>query len=136
MNNRITHAGVIDKISQQCITVRIIQTAACAGCKVSGQCNASESKEKLIDVYGQNDQQRNVGDHVVVSADIGTGYRAVAWGFGIPLVVMVLSLFVVRLWTDNDALAALVGIVALLPYYILLYLLRDKIRSRFTFKID
>ena len=136
MSDRITHAGVIEKISPQCITVRITQTAACVGCKVSGHCNASESKEKLIDVYSHETQYHKVGDQVVISADIGTGYRAVAWGFGIPLVIMMLSLFVVYQWTGNDGLSALVGIAALIPYYILLYFLRDKIRHRFTFKID
>jgi sigma-E factor negative regulatory protein RseC len=136
MEDRITHSGVIEKIGERCITVRIDQTAACAGCKVSGHCNASEHKEKLIEIYGHDGTQRHVGEQVMVSADVSTGYRAVGWGFGIPLVLIIAVLFTVHLLTGNDGLAALAGLAALIPYYIILYLLRHKIRERLTFQID
>lgn len=135
MNNIITHSGVIDKIDGRHITVRIVQTSACSACKASGYCNASETKVKLVDVYDSDTGGRRVGDAVTISADVNTGYRAVAWGFGIPLVIFMATIFAVYLLTGDDALAALLGIASLIPYYILLYLLRNKIRERLTFEL-
>ena len=51
MRNKISHSGVIDRIDGGHVKVRIVQTSACAACKVAGYCNAAESKEKIVDVY-------------------------------------------------------------------------------------
>ena len=52
MNNKISHSGIIKSITDGCIKVQIVQTSACAACKVSAHCNAAESKIKIVDVYG------------------------------------------------------------------------------------
>ena len=51
MSNKIRHEGVIDSIDEGCVHVRILQTSACAACKVAGYCNAAEAKEKIVDVF-------------------------------------------------------------------------------------
>lgn len=136
MNNTITHSGVIASIEDRHIVVRIVQVSGCASCKVAGHCNAAESKEKLIDIYDVDAARHRVGDAVVVSTSVQTGYRAVAWGFGIPLVIMTGTIFAVRTLTGNEGMAALTGIAALTPYYILLYLLRHKLREKLSFRIE
>ena len=136
MNNKIRHAGVIEEVGADRIKVRILQTSACAACKVAGHCNASESKEKLIDVYGQEGSDYHVGEHFVVVASPEVGMKAVAWGFGIPFLLLVLTVFVVVRLTGNEGVAALSSLGALLPYYLVLYLLRDKLRERLSFGIE
>ncbi len=68
MNNkdsRIRHSGVVDAIDGECVRVRILQTSACAACKIAGHCNASESKEKIIEVFRVADSARfKVGDKI------------------------------------------------------------------------
>lgn len=54
MKNEIRHLGVVDTVDVGLIKVRITQTSACSSCKMSGNCNASESKEKVVDVYCDN----------------------------------------------------------------------------------
>lgn len=151
MNNQIKHAGVIESIEGDHAVVRILQTSACAACKVAGHCNASESKEKLVDIYGVKAtglslsttgpasrawETLQVGEAVTITADTAIGYRAVAWGFGIPLVILIVVIFALMVITGNDLLSALCGLAALAPYYILLYFLRDKIRERLSFRIE
>ena len=136
MSNKIRHAGVIEEVGADRIKVRILQTSACAACKVAGHCNASESKEKLIDVYGQEVSDYQVGEHVVVVASPEVGMRAVAWGFGIPFVLLVLTVFLMVRLTGNEGIAALSSLGTLLPYYLVLYLLRDKLRERLSFGIE
>ena len=50
MSQKICHSGIVERIDDGCVHVRIVQTSACAACKVAGYCNAAESKEKIIDV--------------------------------------------------------------------------------------
>lgn len=50
MTDIIKHRGIVENIEGSHVRVRIVQTSACSACSVKEHCNASESKEKLIDV--------------------------------------------------------------------------------------
>ena len=136
MSNKIKHSGVVEKIMDDCIQVRIVQTSACAACKVAGYCNASESKEKLIDVYHADSHRLNVGDAVTVTASTEVAAHALLLGFGLPFVVMVTVLVIVLQTTGNEGRAALSGLLALVPYYAVLYLFRNRLRDKLSFSIE
>ena len=136
MSNKISHPGVIDRIEGDCVKVRIIQTSACAACKVASHCNASESKEKLVDVFGCDTAKYSTGQEVVVSTSKEVANRALLLGFGIPLLLLVAVLLIVLRWTGDEGIAALASLGALIPYYILLWLLRDSIRQQVSFRIE
>ena len=137
MSNKIRHAGVIDEIADDCVKVRITQTSACSACKLASHCSASEQKEKIVDVYDmQSAKSRQIGDNVVVSTSVSTGLKAVTIGFLVPFVVMVVTLVVVLNVTDNEAYAAFSGLASLLPCYLAIWMLRDKLRGRFSFVIE
>lgn len=137
MRNKISHSGVIDRIDGGHVKVRIVQTSACAACKVAGYCNAAESKEKIVDVYCDSVAKTlTVGQPVTVTASGEVASRALLWAFGVPFLLMVSVLFVVLRWTDNEGLAALSGLGALLPYYNILWLFRDKMRKQLAFSLE
>ena len=136
MNQRITHSGVVDSVEDGCVHVRIVQTSACAACKVASYCNASESKEKMIDVYCDNVAAYKVGQQVIVSTSGQVAAKALLWAFGIPFVLLMVVLVLVLLLTGNEGWAALGALVALVPYYIILWLLRDKMREQLAFRIE
>ena len=136
MSNKIKHSGVVEKIMDDCIQVRIVQTSACAACKVAGYCNTSESKEKLIDVYHAGSHRLNVGDAVTVTASTEVAAHALLLGFGLPFVVMVTVLVVVLQTTGSEGRAALSGLLALVPYYAVLYLFRNRLRDKLSFSIE
>ena len=136
MNQRITHSGVVDSVEDGCVHVRIVQTSACAACKVASYCNASESKEKMIDVYCDNVAAYKVGQQVTVSTSGQVAAKALLWAFGVPFVLLMVVLVLVLLLTGNEGWAALGALVALVPYYIILWLLRDKMREQLAFRIE
>jgi len=136
MSNRISHSGVVEKVSEGRVTVRILQTSACAACKVASHCNASESKVKLVDVDCDNASVYREGQEVVVSASQSVANRALLLGFGIPFLILVGVLFIVLKTTGNEAVAALSGLGALMPYYLLLWLLRRQIGQQVSFAIE
>jgi len=136
MSNKIKHSGVVENIMGDSVQVRIVQTSACAACKVAGYCNASESKEKLVDIYHADTRNLKVGDVVTVTASTQVAAQALLLGFGLPFVVLVAVLIAVLLITGNEGAAAMSGLAALVPYYAVLFLFRNRIRDKLSFSIE
>lgn len=136
MNNSIKHLGVVDEVEDGCVKVRIIQTSACATCQAAGHCTASESKEKVVEVYDENLSNLKKGDSVVVVASRRTGFLAVLLSSVLPLLVLVVAMVVTIAIIENEAMAALISIATLIPYYLIIYMLRGKIRTKLSFHID
>ena len=137
MNDFVSHSGVVERVEDGCVHVRIVQTSACAACKVAGYCNAAESKEKIVDVFGDaTAKELAVGQQVTVTTSGQVAAKALMWGFGLPFVLMVAVLVLVLWLTGSEGKAALSGLAALVPYYILLWLLRNRMRQQLAFSIE
>jgi len=137
MGTKISHSGIVESISGECVQVRILQTSACAACKVAGHCHASESKEKIVDVLNVHDAARlKVGDSVTVCASRDVANRALLLGFGLPFLILVFVLLIALELLSDEGLAALTALLALVPYYVFLFLLRDRIRQKLAFSIE
>jgi len=135
MNDIIKHTGIIDSIEGNHLRVRIMQTSACASCKVARQCHTSEMKEKLIDVF-TDARPYAPGQEVTVMTSKSMANRALALGFGIPFFMMLAVLFIMYHFTKDEATSALAAIGALLPYYLIIWLLRDSISQKISFQIE
>ena len=135
MNNIIRHAGIIESIEYGHIRVKVTQSSACASCKIANHCNASESKERIIDVY-QNANTYTVGQEVVVSVSEKNAFHAVGIGFGIPLLILMGILAVLKSYSFSDETAALSAIVALIPYYISIWFFRKHLAESVRFSIE
>ena len=136
MSNKIKHAGVVDGVEGECVRVRILQSSACSACKVAAHCNASETKEKIIDVMDADASHYQKGDQVMVVADTAVGFRASLYGYLLPLILMVVTLVGVLAATHSEGLAALSALGILMPYYVLLFLMRNKLRNRLSLTLE
>ena len=136
MSNKIKHAGVVDGVEGECVRVRILQSSACSACKVAAHCNASETKEKIIDVMDADASHYQKGDQVMVVADTAVGFRASLYGYLLPLILMVVTLVGVLAATHSEGLAAVSALGILIPYYVLLFLMRKKLRNRLSFTLE
>ena len=136
MENTIRHDGVVEQIDGGHIVVRILQTSACAGCKVASHCNASEAKVKTVDVYQAPPATLKVGDSVVVSTSGRTAGKALLLGFGLPLVLLLVVLAVMLGLGFGEGTAALCALAVLVPYYIIIWLCRNRIARSVAFHIE
>ena len=147
MNNKIRHTGIIESITDGWVKVRILQTSACAACKVAGHCNAAEAKEKIVAVrcdkiaaYKKSGNGAvaglSVGQEVVVTASRDVAGIALLLGFGLPMVILVSTLILATRVTDSEATAALTALAMLVPYYLIVWMLRERISQRITFQIE
>lgn len=135
MSGEITHQGVVDKIENGHIRVRIVQSSACSSCQMSGHCNASDSKVKDVDIYTSDNTNLNVGDEVTVIATSRAATIAVVLSAVIPLFIIIAVLAAVLIATKNEVAASLSAIASLIPYYIILYIFRDKIGQSVSFRL-
>ncbi len=136
MSQKISHTGVIESIEGDSIKVRIVQTSACAACKVAGHCNAAESKVKIVDVVGADATRFQLGQEVVVWASKHVANKALLLDFGLPFLLMIAVLVIVLHVADNEGIAALAALGSLLPYYGLLCLRRESIQRGISFRIE
>ena len=136
MSNKIKHNGIVDGVEEGWVRVRILQSSACSACKVAAHCNASETKEKIIEVPVAGAVRYQPGDSVVVVADTAVGFRASLYGYLLPLLLMVVVLVAVLKITQSEGYAAVSALGILIPYYIGLYLLRNKLRNKLSFSLE
>ena len=136
MDNKIQHLGVIESIEGNCLHVAISQSSACAECKVAGHCNASESKDKIIDIITDSVAEYSIGECVNVFTTKGVGMMATIYAYVLPLVIMMIELILVKVITESDGWAAISALLSLIPYYICVYILRNIISSQVYFEIE
>lgn len=136
MTEKIKHSGIVDHVGGNSVYVRILQSSACSTCKVASHCHASETKVKLVEVRDIDAARYAKGDQVIVVADASVGIRASLYGYLLPLALMVATLVIVLKLAHSEGIAALAAIGALIPYYIGLYLLRNKLKNRLRFTIE
>lgn len=137
MEDTIRHTGTVESIEGSHIRVRIVQTSACASCAAHQYCNSSESKEKIVDVTDRQAAATcRVGQEVEVVGTTSMGMKAVFLAFGVPFVVLVAVLYgAIRLTGGDEVVSALASLASLVIYYLILYMYREKLRKKFTFKL-
>ena len=135
MVQEIRHDGIVDSIDGQTVVVRITQSSACGGCQASKICHAAESKDKLVDVHCTDAGSFMVGQAVTVAGAESLGVKAVMWAFGLPLLLLLAVLFTAVALTGSEKVAAAASVGLLVPYYIVLFLMRDRFKKDFRFRI-
>lgn len=136
MEKKICHDGVVERVSAQTVWVRIRQTSACAACQAASFCQASESKEKTVEVQTATAASYREGDRVAVWTSSMVAWRALLWAFGVPFMLLVAVLVGVLAATGSEGVAAVASLLALFPYYGVLWLLRRSLRRQLTFGIE
>lgn len=131
----IEHEGIVEQIKGNHITVRILQQSACSACHAKGYCTAADASEKIVDVT-DNTGQFYLNERVMVQGSESMGYKAVLWAYVFPLLLVLLTVILATaIWHLTETQGALAAILSLIPYYILLYLLKNKMTKKFTFTI-
>ena len=126
----IEHEGIIDNISGNRYTVRITQATACSECHAKDACISADTKTKMVDVVDTSGRFK-VNEKVMLAGKTSIGYKAVLWAFVLPLILLIgVVLLSVRVWGVGELQAALISLVALVPYYALLYIMRHKMGEK------
>ena len=132
----ISHEGIVTKITDDELEIKILAQSACVACHAKSACGMGEQAEKILTVPRPKDKDFTLNQKVNVKMAIGQGNKAAVLAYLIPILLLLAVLFVCLGLGINEGLAALISIVALIPYYIVLYLKRDKLKKQFLYTIE
>lgn len=134
MSESIQHKGIVENVDGGTVYVRIIQQSACSGCHAQSMCAASESKVKVIEVPDTSGQF-HVNEEVELRGRSSLGLQAVLLAFVLPLLIVVSAIIAGTNMQWKETTSGLTGLLLLVPYYCILYLLRDKLKKQFIFTL-
>ena len=132
----ISHEGIVTRISDDELEIKILAQSACAACHAKSACGMGEQAEKILTVPRPQGREFALNQRVNVKMAVGQGNKAAILAYLIPIILLLAVLFTCLGLGLNDGLSALVSIVALIPYYIILYLRRDKLKKRFEYIVE
>lgn len=133
--NEIAHKGRITEIDKDFTTVEIMVSSACSECHAKGLCGMSEEEQKVVMVPTDPYVKHEVGEEVQVCTKMSMGLKAVWISYVIPLAVLMILILTLSAVIDNEAITGLVSIAGVAIYYLVIWLLRDRLRSEFVFYI-
>ncbi len=134
-NKVVNHEGVVKGVNDKYVEVTVLAKAACLSCQLNGVCSVSDVEEKVIEVSKFPTKEYKLGQKVEVEMKESLGVKALLLGYVYPFLVVLTVLIVVYALTNKQGLAGLLSIGSLVPYYLILYLLKNKFRKIFTFSI-
>ena len=130
----IEHEGIIDHIDGDVAHVKIDNVSACMSCHAKGACSAADQEEKFLDVPLQGATYQE-GDPVYVQIAKHLGFRAVALGYVYPFLVLMAVLIGLIAAGMEELRAGGFALLSIIPYYLVLYMFRDRLSKSFTFSI-
>lgn len=132
----ISHEGIVTKITDDELEIKILAQSACAACHAKSACGMGEQAEKTLTVPKPKDKEFALNQKVNVRMAIGQGNKAAVLAYLLPIILLLAVLFVCIGLGLGEGLSAIISFISLVPYYIVLYLRRDKLKRQFEYTIE
>ncbi|MFO7998208.1 MAG: SoxR reducing system RseC family protein, partial [Bacteroidales bacterium] len=98
-------------------------------------CSMTDLEDKVVEVGTGEESLFVPGQAVTVSLEESLGYKALLFGYLLPFVVLLASIFLMIWITGSESLSAIAGLVLMFFYYYWLYRSREKLRRTFRFRV-
>ncbi|MDZ7777947.1 MAG: SoxR reducing system RseC family protein [Bacteroidales bacterium] len=131
----VVHDGIVSKVDAGKVYVNIVSMSACVSCQAKGLCNMSDIQEKLIEAEKPEGKEPRPGDHVTLEMEESLGSKAVLLGYFYPFLLVLGALIVLTSSGIDEGISGLISLMLLVPYYLILYFSKDKLRKNFAFRI-
>lgn len=132
-SNVYTHSGVVSRIDGNSVVVALDGNVHCETCRAKAACGVSESTKKEIEVFDTAESYAlNEPVEVILKKDLG--HKAVFWAYIFPFLLMLLTLLTASLLV-SEWVAGVLSLLVLLPYYLLVFVLKGYFRSTFRVSI-
>ena len=129
----IEHDGIVQRSDSNSVTVSIISSAACSGCHAESICSMAGNEVKTIEIPGF--YKVHPGERVTIRMKQSQGHAAVFLGYIMPLILLVTILVTLVSLSVSELTAGLGAMAILVPYYLVLYLLRNRLSRKFIFTL-
>ena len=92
--------------------------------------------EEIVEVSRAKEMTYQVGDKVNVVMQKSLGTRAVMLGYFVPFLLVLFTLIISLNLMENQGLSGLLALGILIPYYLVLYMNKDRLKKAFIFSIQ
>ena len=132
----VKHCGEVVRIEGHSVFVRMTVNSACSGCHAKVVCGASETADKIVEVESALASDFQIGESVEVALfDNSMGTKSVVLAYVVPFFVLTAVLLGVLALGLSEGVAVLAALGGVAIYYIVLHLLRDKVKNKIKFII-
>ncbi len=133
---QVTHPGIVISSQQGTVQVKMQVVSACASCEAHARCTFAEKKDKTVDITTPLWQNYNPGDPVTVIINSGRGLLAVLIAYILPAVLILATFATLYTLRLPELWVALASLAAIGLYTLVLYLSRNRLQQRFTFRLE
>lgn len=130
--NVFIHSGVVSRIRGRSIIVSLDKNIHCESCRAKGACGVSDTANKEVEIIDA-DSAFKLNDPVEVTLRKNLGHKAVFWAYILPFIIMMATLLLMSFFFE-EWMAGLVSLLVLVPYYAIVYALKNYFKE--TFKIS
>ena len=132
----ISHEGVVTQITDDVLEIKILAQSACAACHAKSACGMGGQAEKILTLPRPKGKTFAPMQKVNVKMTVKQGNKAALLAYLVPILLLLAVLFACLGIGLSEGLSALLGIAALVPYYLVLYLKRDRLQQRFEYLVE
>lgn len=127
----IEQTGTVEETTGQLIRVRIHRESLCSQCHARGMCYMGEGNDRLIEI-SDFESGIKTGDLVKLVINRKAGNKAIILGYLVPFIILISVLLIMDVAGMPEWVSGLTAIGSLIPYFLLLYFIRDSLRKKFT----
>ena len=132
--NLVKHEGIVSKVSRNSITVSLKGNMHCEACNAKSACGVSDSETKEIEIETPA-QTLELNETVEVFLKKDLGLKAVFWAYVFPFILLFAVLLIASTLYD-EWIAGLLAIGVLIPYYLLLHVLKNSFKNAFKVSVS
>lgn len=131
--NYIEHSGLVTANQNGRITISLTGSG-CSACH-KNFCMLGGSKAKEVEIPERGFLLKT-GDEVVVKINPASGYKAVAFLYLVPFLLMLGVLLFMLGKSYPEGISGLASLLILIPYFIILYAFRKQMGSRCSIDVE
>jgi sigma-E factor negative regulatory protein RseC len=133
--NVIKHKAFVKEVNGRSLTAVIVNQSACASCHASSGCSMADMREKEVEIEHFTGLY-SPGQEVSILLQESLGFKALLFGYLLPFLLMLVILIAMFSITGNELAAGSLALGILVPYYIMLYFFRGRLKKIFKFELE
>lgn len=128
-NNSFVHPGIVRRIKDNAVLVRLDRDVHCESCRAKSACGMADSQVKEVEVHDPSGSF-SLNEPVEVILRKGRGFRALLWAYIVPFALMTATLFTGNSYLP-EWLAGLLALGILVPYYLIIRGFNSRFEEQF-----
>lgn len=133
--SQISNQATVIKVKGNIVVAEVESKSACLGCSVQKSCYIKSCASRIIEIPCDHASTFVPGETVTVYMEQSCAWKAVIYAYILPLLLVITTIVTSILWGMEDIVAALYGLMVLIPYYLILYISKVWIKRRINFSI-